>query len=70
YFVSGHFRLAAMKVEGYIGSDHFPISISLVLSQEDAENKMEAGEDDRELAEEKIEAGLRDQTVQPKLEII
>lgn len=58
YFVSSHFRLVDMKVEKHIDSDHFPISICLVLSHKDDEDKMQADEEDKELVEEKIEAGL------------
>lgn len=58
YFVSSHFRLVDMKVEKHIDSDHFPISICLVLSHKDDEDKMESNQEDKELAEEKIEAGL------------
>ncbi len=60
YFVSSHFRLVDMKVENHIDSDHFPISICLVLSHKDDEDKMVADADDKELVEEKIEAGLTD----------
>ena len=58
YFISSHFRLIGMKVEKHIGSDHFPISISLVISHEDESGKIEATPEDRELADEKIRAGL------------
>ena len=58
YFVSSHFRLVDMKVEKHIDSDHFPISICLVLSHKDDDDKMVADQEDKELAEEKIEAGL------------
>lgn len=60
YFVSSHFRLVDMKVEKHIDSDHFPISICLVLSHKDDEDKMVADQEDKELVEEKIEAGLTD----------
>lgn len=58
YFVSSHFRLVDMKVEKHIDSDHFPISICLVLSHKDEEDKMEGDQEDKELVEEKIKAGL------------
>ena len=61
YFVSSHFRLVDMKVEEHIDSDHFPISICLVLSHEDEENKMTANKEEQELVEEKIEAGINDE---------
>ena len=60
YFLSSHFRLVDMKVEDHIDSDHFPISICLLISHEDDENKMEADAEDKELVEEKIEAGIKD----------
>lgn len=58
YFVSSHFRLVDMKVEKHIDSDHFPISICLILSNKDDEDKMEGDQEDKELVEEKIKAGL------------
>lgn len=58
YFVSSHFRLVDMKVEKHIDSDHFPISICLVLSHKDDEDKMKGDQEDKELVEEKIKAGL------------
>lgn len=60
YFVSSHFRLVDMKVEKHIDSDHFPISICLLISHKDDENKLEADKEDLELVEEKIEAGIED----------
>jgi endonuclease/exonuclease/phosphatase (EEP) superfamily protein YafD len=56
YFVSSHFRLVNMNVEKSIGSDHFPISIQLILSNEDASEELEATLEDKEIAEEKIAA--------------
>lgn len=61
YFVSSHFRLVDMKVEEHIDSDHFPISICLFISHEDDEDKMTADAEEKELVEEKIEAGLNDE---------
>ncbi len=55
FFVSSHFRLLHMKVEQPVGSDHFPISISLALSQEDKEKELEATLEHKEIAEEKID---------------
>jgi hypothetical protein len=46
-----------MNVEKSIDSDHFPISISLVIASKDDSDKMTADADDKELADEKIEAG-------------
>lgn len=60
YFVSSHFRLVDMKVEKHINSDHFPISICLILSSKDDEDRMVADTDDKELVEEKIHAGKTD----------
>jgi len=61
YFVSSHFRLVDMKVEDHIDSDHFPISICLFISHEDDENKMTANAEEKELVEEKIEAGINEE---------
>jgi endonuclease/exonuclease/phosphatase (EEP) superfamily protein YafD len=36
FFVSSQFRLVAMRVEPAVGSDHFPISLSVVLRSDDA----------------------------------
>ena len=58
YFVSSHFRLVDMKVEKHIDSDHFPISICLVLLHKDDEDKMQADEKVKEVVGEKIEAGF------------
>jgi endonuclease/exonuclease/phosphatase (EEP) superfamily protein YafD len=63
YFVSSHFRLIGMKVEKHINSDHFPISICLVIHSEDDKNKMEPDREDKKMAAEKIEAGLTDQPI-------
>lgn len=58
FFVSSHFRLLNMKVEKPVDSDHFPISISLVLSQEDKEQELEVTQEHKEMAEEKIDKAL------------
>jgi endonuclease/exonuclease/phosphatase (EEP) superfamily protein YafD len=58
FFISSHFRLVNMKVEKHVGSDHFPISISLAIAQKDEKGKLSADPDEKLLAEEKIEAGL------------
>ncbi|NGY37128.1 endonuclease/exonuclease/phosphatase family protein [Flavobacterium sp. XN-5] len=58
YFLSSHFRLVDMKVEKTIDSDHFPISISLIILREDEADKMEADSENKALADEKIKAGL------------
>lgn len=59
YFVSGHFRVASMRVEDPIGSDHFPISIALTLSDDDESGKLKESSSDQKLREEKIEAGIK-----------
>jgi endonuclease/exonuclease/phosphatase (EEP) superfamily protein YafD len=59
YFVSGHFRLITMKVEKSIGSDHFPISIKLVLAPEENRRQLTATAEEQELVEEKIDAGVK-----------
>jgi endonuclease/exonuclease/phosphatase (EEP) superfamily protein YafD len=57
-FVSHHFRLEAFEVLSHVGSDHFPVFISLNLSPavEDEPNRSpsEASPDDEEAAREKI----------------
>lgn len=58
-FCSGHFRVASMKIGKSIGSDHFPVLIKLYLSAiEDDSEELEVDEDDKETAQEKIEAAL------------
>lgn len=61
-FCSAHFYLHKLKRMPSIGSDHFPMLIEVSLMPEEidenADEKMEADEDDHELAEEKIEAAL------------
>ncbi|MEZ7498038.1 endonuclease/exonuclease/phosphatase family protein [Flavobacterium sp. Arc3] len=58
YFLSSHFRLVSMNVEKSIDSDHFPISISLIISKKDESDKMTADEEDKALANKKINAGI------------
>lgn len=60
FFVSKHFELVAMKVEKPIGSDHFPISISLLISDQEESNPLHGDADDMKLANEKIQAALED----------
>lgn len=58
FFVSGHFRLAAMRVEPSIGSDHFPISLQVLLRHEDESEKLEInGEEQAEVSEKIAEGG-------------
>lgn len=58
FFVSSHFHLVDMKVENAIGSDHFPISICLVITQAKDAEKLERSEEDDQLVDDKINAGL------------
>lgn len=56
-FCSGHFRVHEMKRLNSIGSDHFPIFISLHLANtEDDSEAFEADEADDDTAREKIES--------------
>ncbi len=57
FFMSSHFRLVDMVVAKNIGSDHFPISIRLIISKEDDTNQLESTAEDEQLAEKKIKAG-------------
>lgn len=55
FFVSSHFRLLDLKVEEGVGSDHFPISVSLSIQHEDREKELDADADDHEEVEEIID---------------
>jgi len=57
-FLSNHFRLKKLKVQPSIGSDHFPISISVVLDKEVQNEQMEASEQELDKAQEKIISGM------------
>lgn len=57
FFVSGHFRLVDMRVEHNVGSDHFPISLSVVLRGEDDSEALKAAPTDHEEVAEKIAEG-------------
>jgi endonuclease/exonuclease/phosphatase (EEP) superfamily protein YafD len=57
FFVSGHFRLVDMRVERDVGSDHFPISLTVVLRSEDDTQALEADTSDHQEATEKIADG-------------
>ncbi len=61
FFVSNDFHLKQIKVEKPINSDHFPISISVVLCEVDDSDAEHADAEDQKLASEKIEAGIRDE---------
>ncbi len=58
YFLSGHFRLVNICIEESVGSDHFPISISLVLKNEDDSEKLDISHEEKMEVQEKIEAGI------------
>ncbi len=58
YFLSSQFRLIDMKRESNIGSDHFPISIKLVLRTDDASGEMKLDQEEKIEVEEKIEEGI------------
>lgn len=47
-----------MKVEKLIKSNNFPISIQLLLTHEDASDELQADSEEKQLVNEKIEAGL------------
>jgi endonuclease/exonuclease/phosphatase (EEP) superfamily protein YafD len=57
FFVSGHFRLATMRVEPSIGSDHFPISLSVLLRMEDDSEKLDIDREEEQEVSEKIAEG-------------
>jgi len=61
FFVSKHFGLIDMKVEENIGSDHFPISISLVITDNTKKKPLPVDNGDKQLANEKISAGKSNQ---------
>lgn len=58
FFVSSHFRVKKIKVHNSIGSDHFPISIALVINPATHNEKLEASAEEKEEAEEKIVQGI------------
>lgn len=58
FFVSPHFRLVDMKVLKTVDSDHFPIWISLVIRDEDAEDQLEITHEEKQEVVEKIEEGI------------
>lgn len=63
YFISSHFRLVDMAVEEHIDSDHFPISISLMISHKDESDQLQATASEEALVEDKIEAGLKGENI-------
>ena len=58
YFLSSQFRLIDMKIEDSVDSDHFPISISLVLRNDDTSGEMRLDADEKQEVKEKIEDGI------------
>lgn len=54
-FVSSHFRVINMHVGEDIGSDHFPICISLAVRKADREKELEATTEDKQEAQEIIQ---------------
>jgi endonuclease/exonuclease/phosphatase (EEP) superfamily protein YafD len=59
YFLSSQFRLIEMIREPNIGSDHFPISIKVVLSSDDQSGEMKLDHEEKIEVEEKIEEGIK-----------
>lgn len=57
FFVSSQFRLVAMRVEPTVGSDHFPISLSVVLRSDDPSEQLPIDKAEREEVSEKIAKG-------------
>jgi endonuclease/exonuclease/phosphatase (EEP) superfamily protein YafD len=64
-FVSPHFRLVDMRVERGVGSDHFPISMSVVLRGEDDAAALEATPADHDETAEKIAEGKESGDARP-----
>ncbi|WP_026357473.1 endonuclease/exonuclease/phosphatase family protein [Empedobacter brevis] len=58
YFLSSQFRLIEMIREPNIGSDHFPISIKVVLRNDDDSGEMKLDQEEKIEVEEKIEDGM------------
>ena len=58
YFLSSQFRLIDMIREPNIGSDHFPISIQVVLRSDDDSGEMKLDHEEKIEVEEKIEEGI------------
>lgn len=57
-FVSKHFKVKKLEVQPSIGSDHFPISIELVLDKSVENEQLEADQEDKIEAKEKIISGI------------
>jgi len=58
YFLSSQFRLIDMKIEDNVDSDHFPISISVVLRNDDTSGEMKLDAEEKQEVKEKIEDGI------------
>lgn len=58
FFISAHFRLIDMRIEKTINSDHFPMSISLVLREKDESEILETDQEIEEEVHEKIKDGI------------
>ena len=58
YFLSSQFRLIDMKIEESVDSDHFPISISVVLRNDDTSGEMKLDHEEKEEVKEKIQDGI------------
>jgi len=59
FFVSSQFRLVDMRVEPAVGSDHFPISLSVVLRSDDPSAELVNDSDEQTQVSEKIAASGR-----------
>jgi endonuclease/exonuclease/phosphatase (EEP) superfamily protein YafD len=57
YFLSSQFRLVDMRIERNVGSDHFPISLSVVLRNDDDSGEMELSDKEAREVQEKIADG-------------
>lgn len=58
YFLSSQFRLVDMKIEDSVGSDHFPISISVVIRKDDTSGEIKLDAEEKQEVEEKIKDGI------------
>lgn len=58
YFLSSQFRLIDMKREENIGSDHYPISLSVVLRNDYTSGEIYLDQEEKEEVKEKIEEGI------------
>lgn len=58
YFLSSQFRLIDMTREENIGSDHYPISLSVVLRSDDTSGEIYLDKEEKEEVKEKIVEGV------------